>query len=237
MFALIKNNNCVYYSVVLACINKGWSSSVVAFDDTLTRLRIIPFWDLHIIKEAKRNVYIFDNITEGWLEKRDIFGISQIVEERKTLRLIKHNKCPEHILNYAMEMQQSFIVKDSYPIANKNDASSFYELTMWLHDAYIVGIVDNSTDKTLYIDTTWQCLIIMKCYDVIFCENILIGETIDDNEDCFDFSTNDSVDFKPSFIIYDAYSEKIEQSKITCKSITYNFVVDKAEIEKIKKTF
>lgn len=234
MFALIKYENQIYYSIIVAIKNSGLSSKVIAFDKDYSTLHYIPFWTRRSFKEpVERNVYILNSQNDNWIKRGKFEGIPEMIDN---IKLIKKNKSPLELINLARQLQSSYKKMDWYPITDEKDVASFNELTFALHDAIITKIVYEDKDKFVYINTTWQCFVVLRCKNVIE-SNIEIGLPIRDDLNYFDFSLTNKIIFKPSFFEYNHNYEKIIESRLICSEISYSVIVNEKEIKQLEQEY
>ena len=93
-----------------------------------------------------------------------------------------------------------------------------------MHDSSIKEIKKEDRITYLHIDTTWQCEIIMKCYNVIE-SNLEIDCIYYDSN--FNFE-NDKVIFLPEEISYSSGND-INLPKLVCSRIEYKLSSIKIE--------
>lgn len=224
MYAIIINEKKEYYTPVLALINKELSTKLIVLDSTYSKVIIKDYWTKSLLGKTTRTAFIINANKDSWVKKENIEGIPEIIHNKYAIRYIKQGKCPSEIETLAKNLQKSLIIKEWLPLNNEENIDSFNELTFGLHDSYIKEIKKEDRITYLYIDTTWQCEIIMRCYNVIE-SNLEIDCIFYDSN--FNFENN-KVIFLPEEISY-SLDKDINLPKLVCSRIEYKLSSIKIE--------
>ena len=230
MFALIKYKGESYYSPILAIGGKGWSGFVFALSSDLTRIVKIPMWDR--TNHLHRLVFVIDSEKQNWIRTKGLEGHKNLFE-KDNLRQIKHKKTPSGILSMLKDQAKSFSYPEWHTISGEKDVKDFYQLSLFLHDAYLTKVMDENDFKYVYINTTWDCFIILKCFKPSEC-NLETRITIRDDEHNFFFLPN-GIKFKTELMGFFSGDESRFEKWIICKQMSYKLITDDDEIKKLKE--
>lgn len=221
MIVYIKTENGnMYASPVFAEFGKSWKIKSIVLDESQKNLIL-----LNIVNEKRKFnfFYVDENVEEGWMNKENVCGFSEIIENKELLdNLNKNKKVSIEGLECAKKYKLPLDVKTKFNVKNEKDYATFSSLCWGLHDAHIENIARKGNDLVIDFDTTWEKHIIMTFHDVIEEKNLdkfmfLYGSEfkfVDDGIMWFsnDFQGNDD--------------EDIEEVYVKAKKISYELVLD-----------
>lgn len=165
MKAIIRTKTGFYCSTIFAYFNKKWKSSVVTFDESGSRLIIMPVNNLS--KGIRRDVLFIDEDQDGWIENGKWNGLDFIVNDKKLLRSIKKELgVHTNILNKCKALQTTETFDGWKEINGDSDIDSLMNISSGFHDGYIENV--KQVDNVLYVSLKcWSCRIIIQFIDII----------------------------------------------------------------------
>lgn len=168
----------------MAIKSSGWKSRAYILNHTKDKVIVISFWK-RLIFGSIRQIYLICSDEKNWIKGRGIEGIPEIVDDNALQKLIRKGDSPKEIVVLAKKILDEFEIKEWMSLNNENHVRFFNDLTFGLHDSvfYKVEIVINET--FFYVDTSWQCHLIIKCTDVKL-NNIPIDTIFYDSSISFD---------------------------------------------------
>lgn len=229
MVARIRQSGKTYHSVVLAIVGRGWHCKFVVWDPFCSNVILIPEWGHH----HERQVYVLDAGRRGWMTHGKMEGIPEIVNAPSVLRQIRRGRCPAAVFQIAQKLQKEVVPREWYPLENEQHVESFASLTFDLHDAYITGIRPQGQDAEIVIDTTWQCVVTLRCTGVT--ENTFWrGMAIDDTGNYFAFSDDGTVTVTFEPLVWEGSAE---EQKLVCRHLEYSVTTDPEILRQIRETY
>ncbi len=237
---VLEENNIEYTSIVLAKIENGFYGKVVILDNTKENIIIKDLY--RTSPSLKRKVFIVNNDTPGWCNKKgkikgklfkhnvSIQGYNWIINKVESM------KFNEDDLKKAKELDNEIHYSEWNYVNNKKDVDSLLEAAWGFHDSYIYSISFTSepyneegfTEKNLQVvfKGCWECSI-----ELIFEDIALIHYPLDSNmsDELFEGNVlfNDGYVYWVDEVIDDV--SKIDDSFICFKSraLKWKIILDK----------
>lgn len=154
MIARIKTNNSFYDSIVFAIYNKGWKTEALVFNQDYTALQFVKIW------LPKRNVFIYNADTEGWIKKKEIEGYDWVIQNVTRKRF--KTKINEAILDRCKKLQANVKQNDWFNIKNTTDIEGLMYASFGFHDSYVRKMYVVAEKHYILFDTTWDCEILFE---------------------------------------------------------------------------
>lgn len=165
MNALIRTLNGFYCSTVFAYFDKGKKSSVIAFDESNSRLVIVNC--NYLSKGIRRDVLFVDERQDNWVKHGKWQGLDFIVNNKKLLHNIKKglDVFPD-ILDKCKALQTTETFSGWNKLDTADDIEKLMNISLGFHDGYIKNIEREGNDICVKF-VCWSCIIIVKFIDLI----------------------------------------------------------------------
>lgn len=165
MNAIIRTKTGFYCSTIFAYFNNKLKSSVVILNESGSQLIIMPINNLS--KGIRRDVLIFDENMDGWIENKQWQGLDFIVNDAGLLRSIKKGlDTPLDVLNKCKDLQTTETFSGWKEINSDDDIEKLMNISVYFHDGYIENVEQDG--NVLYVNfKCWSCRIIIKFVDII----------------------------------------------------------------------
>ena len=225
MFAKILHNNSVYDSPVFAHSN----NKAIVFDSSFTKLIVVDIF------QWNRYTVLFMNYdTENFAINEERF--KSYWNDRNIFRTVKSQKYSLEMLQEAKEILRQSTPQEYTEIKSSFDLDALDMNTGSFHDGYVLGMQEKNGVLEILFNTSWGCLIVLKCQNVI--ENsLIIGETF---SGCTMRKDDEYVEFSfdPMFCAHDKVlkAKQIEfkplfEKRININQFEYRFSNDKLLIK------
>lgn len=168
MKALIRTKNGFYCSTVFAFSDKAWKSLVIAFNENASRLVFVPYCNL--THGIRRDVLLFDESEENWVEKNGWRGWDFIVSDMDLLRDIKTGRdIPFDVLEKCKSLQTLETFEDRIDLDGDSAIEKLMSLTFDFHDA-VIKSVEHDGDIVRVVFRCWSCRVIIEFIDIVDCD-------------------------------------------------------------------
>jgi hypothetical protein len=168
MIAKFRINSKIYYSVVFAVQYKGWSSKIIAFDETYTRLVVIDYWSKKGI-----NIIFTDYSHDDWEINTDNF--KSYWDINNIFSIVKKQKYSKEMLEEAKKIQSRIVCDKFISLSNSNDIEALTSSSLEFHDSYTVKLEAKDDNLKILFNTTWGSYIYLECEGVTQ-NNLRVGD-------------------------------------------------------------
>lgn len=156
---ILKPDNSIYVSPVLAMRGKGWGEKVLIFDPSFASVSWQKVW-------SPRTVFIvdykeFEEKKGGWR------GLPPILSDKKLRRALRFGRRAEtagfpYLKDYALPLQ----LPEWFEVRDEAGMESLAYLTLGFHDATPRRIQPTEFGLELELDTSWGCYITLLFQEV-----------------------------------------------------------------------
>lgn len=153
-----------YYTIVLAYQYCGWNSKIVIYNPHTNSIVVEKLWKKYNNKTS-RCAFIIDGNPKD--EYRKWVGYDLIINDLKNKKLFSKIKFSNESLELAKELYSRIEVQDWFEITNEQQLIFLQDTALDFHDSHIKKTKDLINGKRVLIDTTWDCLIELKCIDIV----------------------------------------------------------------------
>lgn len=153
-----------YYTIALAYQKCGWNSKIVIYNPRTNSIVVEKLWK-KFNNKTSRCAFIIDDTTD--VKYKKWLGYSSIINDIKNRILFSKIKFSEDSLELAKKLYSRIEIQDWFEIKNEQQLITLQNTALGFHDANIKKTKDLSDGKRILIDTTWDCLIELKCIDIV----------------------------------------------------------------------
>lgn len=177
MKAIIKKDNNIYISEILAIKNDKFKSQCIAFNSDFTKIEVVDIWTTS--NKITRNVFIIE--WQDFLHKFNEWQGQEFLVKNIDLMNKFLDKKQLDITNHPQftPLAQNNSLPDWFEIESDNDVKSLLESAYKFHDSVVIenkSLEDNSL--LIKFDTTWGCYITLKLHDVKINEALELNQVI-----------------------------------------------------------
>ncbi len=216
----------IYASPVFAEIDKGWDVKVVVLNETGDGLILLPYLSEGHNLPDLNYFYVDDTLPNGWIEKTNIHGFAEIVDNEKFIEELKRGKKISLVgLQCVKSYNLPLPVITEFEIKTNQDIDTFYTVCWGLHDAVIEKTNRTENDITINFDTTWGKHIIMTFHNVQEIKGF-------DNLENFDCIIESELDIDNNGVTWDVTDAVVmgndadENPYIASQFITWKLLID-----------
>lgn len=166
MIAKIKTNGLsVYDSVVLAHVDAGAESQIVAWNSQCTALKVIPLFSVRAgepLVMGSQNYLILDASIDGFTQKGNTVGYPQLLEDETLLDKIRAGEAlPRDILETCLALQDALSLPEWFEVTSEASAANLLWAGSNFHDGSVRKILREGDTATITL-STWAGDILIR---------------------------------------------------------------------------